>query len=639
MNGSMRGQFGHFSGGGQGYPDPFRDLASLSIPENMRSALHWSEYIYSMFGTYRMASHRITSYFVTDVEFEGLSQDEQEKWDAFYKDTFDIKAVLKSMLDNRECYGNSFASIIRPFMRFLACPQCHYMAPLREIHSNPVFNFNYLGGDPDTSFHATCPGCKIGKGYRGPWKLKDEDVDNERQLKIKIWNPHEMELLHDAYSTDCQYLWRIPEDYKRQVRTAGDGRGNLFHLERAPKGVLKAVHLNQMYRFDPDTIFHMKEPTLAGIQNRGWGIPRIISNFRQIWYVQVLRRYNEAIALDYVIPFRVITPAPATGKTGGGTSIDPMQMYNGGDFRNQVKQMIARRRRDPAGLQTLPFPVNFQMFGADANQLAPRELLDQGQETLLNDIGTPVELFNGSLQLQAAPVALRLLESTFHHLVHDANYFLAWATKQVGQILGWETKFRTQLKRVTVADNLEKQMMAAQMMMSQQLSGTTVLGDMGYNQRKEQRLIAEEARFSAELQTRTQEEMQQEGFAQQMAKGQGGDPAQQGGGGAGGQPQGGGGGQPQQGAMGAQQGPVTMYLQSAGPNTPQTPQDMQQVADSLATDLLGLPESTKNSELRKLKQYNPTLHSIVLQSLKSQRDATKSQAGNAAVAQMQQPMQ
>jgi hypothetical protein len=43
----------------------------------------------------------------------------------------------------------------------------------------------------------------------------------------------------------------------------------------------------------------------------------------------VLRRFNEAIALDYVIPFRVITPAPAQGKTGGGLSIDPLQMYNG----------------------------------------------------------------------------------------------------------------------------------------------------------------------------------------------------------------------------------------------------------------------------------------------------------------------
>jgi hypothetical protein len=104
------------------------------------------------------------------------------------------------------------------------------------------------------------------------------------------------------------YIWRIPEDYRRQIR-----QGSLFHLERVDQEVLKAVQLNQVFRFNPDAIFHMKEPTLSGMINRGWGIPRLLSNFRQIWYVQVLHRFNEAIALDYVIPFRIITPQPRQG--------------------------------------------------------------------------------------------------------------------------------------------------------------------------------------------------------------------------------------------------------------------------------------------------------------------------------------
>ena len=388
--------------------------------------------------------------------------------------------VLGNGVLTKNCYGNNFASVVRPFVRFLTCPKCGYLAPLREVHGNHHFKFNYKPGQPEKAFCARCPACKVGSGYNGPWKIKDEDDDNEKKLKVKIWNPHEIEILHDSYTDEAAYLWRIPEDYKKQLRTAADSRGNLFMLERAPIEVLRAIANNQIYRFNPDAVFHMKEPTLAGIYNRSWGLPRIISNFRQIWYVQVLRRFNEAIALDYVIPFRIITPAPAQGRTGGGMSIDPMSMYNGSDFRGQVNQMIKRRRKDPASLQVLPFPVNFQMFGADANQLAPRDLLDQANECLLNDAGTPVELYNGSLQMQTAPVALRLFESTWHHLVHDANSFLAWLVRQVSQIMSWET-VTCKLKRVTIADNLEKQMMAAQLMMSQQLSGGTVLGDFGYN--------------------------------------------------------------------------------------------------------------------------------------------------------------
>jgi len=634
---ALMNQFAQFNGIGAGaqYPNPFNDIASLSVPTNMRSALYWCEAIFSTFGSYRMAMERVISYFLTDVEVVDASDDETEKWTAFLDDTLDVKSLIQNKLRNRSCYGNSFASVVRPFVRFLTCPKCGYLAPLREIHANKNFAFAYHPGDPDQAFHASCPVCKVGSGYTGPWKIKDEDDDNEKKLKVKIWNPHEIEILHDTFTDDKAYLWRIPEDYKRQLRTSSDSRGNLFHLERAPKEVMKAVANNQIYRFHPDAVYHMKEPTISGIYNRGWGIPRIISNFRQIWYVQVLRRFNEAIALDYVIPFRIITPAPAQGKSGGGLAIDPMSMYNGGDFKSQINSMIRRRRRDPAGLQVLPFPVNFQMFGADANQLAPRDLLDQGTETLLNDAGTPVELYNGSLQLQTAPVALRLFESTWHHLVHDTNSFLAWLVRQVSQIMSWET-VTAKMKRVTIADNLEKQMMAAQMMMSQQLSGSTVLGDFGYNWKKEQRNIADESRFQSELQTRVQEEMEQAGFAQQVAKGQG-DPSQQQGGGAQGQPaQQGAAPAGQPGAMGGQQGPVTAYLAQMSPNVPQTPTDMLQVADGLADELLGLPESVKNSELRKLKQYNQALHSMVKDRMEQKRKDTKAQAGNAAVGQMQQ---
>jgi hypothetical protein len=629
---SLRGQFSQFSGvggigSGSNYPDPFLDIASTAIPTNYRSALYWSEYIFNTFGTYRMAMERVISYFLTDVEVSKASDDEVDKWTDFLSgDTLDVRQIIQSKLRNRECYGNDFSSIIRPFIRFLACPKCGYMAPLKEVATNRVFGFKYKQAEPEQAFHATCPVCKTGGGYTGPWRIDDKDDNVEEKLKVKTWNPHEIEILHDPYTDDVAYLWRIPEDYKRLVR-----QGHLFHLERAPKEVLRAIHLNQFYRFHPDAIFHMKEPTLGGILNRGWGLPRILINFRQIWYIQVLRRFNEAIALDYVIPFRVITPAPAQGKTGGGMTVDPLQMYNGGDFRGQVMSMIRKRRRDPASMQVLPFPVNFQMFGADANQLAPRDLMDQAMETLLNDAGTPIELFNGSLQLQTAPAALRLFEATWHHLVHDANAFLAWLVRQVSQILSWET-VDAKLKRVTIADNLEAQMMSAQLMMSQQLSGSTVLSGLGYNWKKEQKTIADEAQYQAKMQTRVQEEMEQSGFAQQVAQGgqQGGDPNAQGGG-AGGQPQAG-------GAMGMQggQGPVSAYLATMSPNTPQSPEDMMQVADSLAQELLGLPESVKDSELRKLKSYNEALHSMVKARMDQIRRDTKKQVGNAAAMQGQQ---
>lgn len=622
---ALRNEFGRFSGIGSGasFPDPFLDVAGLHVPVNMRSALYWAEYIFSVQGTYRAAMERVAAYFRTELEVNTRSDDESERWRHVLDRVIDAMGGLQQIILDRMCYGNGFASLLVPFKRFLTCPRCYTQYILREVYENAAFKFSWEMPD----FVATCPKCAVGSGYRGPWKVKDETDAAEEKLKVRHWSPHEIETVHCPFTHDVAYLWRIPEDYKRLVR-----QGHLFHLERASEQVLLAIHHNQMFRFNPDAIYHLKEPTLSGIVNRGWGVPRILSNFRQIWYVQVLRRYNEALALDYVIPFRVITPAPAQGKTASGMATDPLLMYSGGDFRGQVAAMINRRRRDPAAMQVLPFPVNFQMFGADANQLAPRDLLDQGQQTLLNEAGVPIELYNGTLQLQAAPVALRLFESTWHRIIFDSNAFLRWLVRQVAQVLSYEEAEVT-LKRPTLADDVEKQMMAAQLMLSQQLSGTTVLRDFGYDWKQEQRRIAEEARYQAELQSRVQEEMQQSGFAQQMAKGQLGAAAQ--GQAAGPAPAGApagagdpsqGGGDPAQAGM-APQGPVTQYLGSVGPDTPQTPDDMLAVADSLASSLLGLPESAKDSELRKLKTGNVVLHTLVKSRMTEKREATRQAAG------------
>ena len=75
------------------------------------------------------------------------------------------------------------------------------------------------------------------------------------------------------------------------------------------------------------------------------------------------------------------------------------------------------------------------------------------------------------------------------------------------------------------------------------------------------------------------------------------------------------------------QGPVTAYLASTGPNVPQTPSDMLAVADGIAQQLMGLPETMKDSELRRLSQANPVLHSIVKKRMEQMREESRRSAG------------
>lgn len=616
---------GGAANGDQGFGDPFQDIATTQMPTTMKSALWWSEYIWSIMGTYRMAMERIVSYFITDLEIGGEASDEEkDKYEEYFTRQLDGLGFLNLMMRDRLCYGNSFASVVVPFRRFLQCPKTGDMYPLKVVYEN--FNFNFTD---KFEFHATCPKT----GWHGKWHVVDKPREEQDHLVLKRWSPHEIELLHDPYTDEVAYLWRIPEYYKRMVK-----KGNLYHLERASKQVLEAIKHDKLFRFNNDAIFHMKEQTLAGIRNMGWGLPRSLINYRQIWYVQVLRRYNEAIALDYVIPFRLITPE---GRSGGGvgsvSTSDPMSIYNAGDFRSQVRNMINKRRRDPASWQMLPFPVNYQMLGGDASQLAPTELITQGFDTLLNESGTPVEFYNGNLSTQAAPVALRLFESTHRQLVSDANSFLQWLADTVSRIMSWEN-VDIALKRVTMADDASRNMAALQLMMGQQVSGQTGLDSVGLDWKSEQRKLADEARIQQEMMQRQQEEAEQAGMAAQVSQGidpatgmppgqaPPQDPAAAGGGGA---PAGGGGGAmtgPEAGAAGGM--PVSQYIQSMGPNAMTTPQDLQSAAEMLAQELLGLPEGQKDSQLRELKQANPTLHAIVREKMDDMRQRARQQGGD-----------
>lgn len=624
---NMTGQFAS-SGPGMSaddrFPDPFCDIASLSMPESIQAALRWCEFIMNCNGLYRQAIDRVVSYFLTDVEIvdfgdSALSGEEKEKYQEFFEQTLGIKNTLHSVAMDYLTYGNSFTSLLVPFKRYLSCKKCGLEMPLAQIFNKQTCNFKWQ----EFEFHATCPQCH----YSGVFSHIDRRSGDSGEIKIKRWSPHEIELLWDPYTDDVRYVWRIPEDYRTLIK-----QGHLHHLERASWEVIQAVKTNQNLMFDKDVVFHLKEDALAGLRNRGWGISRILANFRQAWYVQILMRYNEAVALDYVIPFRVITPAP---RGGDAASSDPVHTINLGNFTARVQAMLRARRSDPARWNVLPFPVNYQALGGDASQLAPKDLLDQGFDTLLKCIGMPVELFNGSLTLQAAPAALRLFEANWAHLPHNLNRFLSHIADSVAKIKSWEPA-NVKLMRVTHADDLNRQMAKLQLMMGQQISKSTGLKSVGLDYDEETKRMLEEERIYAEEQAKMQKEMEQAQQMDALAQSAGqqfggmGDP---GAGATGMNPQ-------QAGMMPAAPGapppnPVDQFLMQRqnSPNVPRTPEDMQAQAQMIAQQVLSLPESQKDSQLIKLKRSDATMHALVSSIIDDIRQQAQTQGGAMLMAQ------
>ena len=649
------------------FADPFMSFSSMAMPANIDEANRWVEFIIGASGVYRAAISRVIAYFITDIEIKAKSdgdgknrigKDEKQQYVDFLENKLNIRTLLQTTALDFLTYGNSFTSVLMPFRRYLACPQCGFESPLTKLANAQQFGYRWAAFE----FTATCTHC----GYSGAWKHIDRRAGSSGDVTVKRWSPHEMAICYDQFTGAREYIWKIPEDYRSQIR-----RGDLFQLEKANWEVIQTIKNNQHLWFDKDVVYHMREEPLAGIRAQGWGISRVLANFRQAWYVQLLHAYNEALALDYIIPFRVITPTSRKGSAGAesGQLNDPLLNMNMGDFSARVRKMISNRRRDPAQWNVLPSPIEYQALGGDATQLAPSNLLELGMDTLLTAIGVPVEMYKGSLSVQAAPAALRLFEANWSHLVHAMNQQLAHIVQRVGEIFNWEP-VTAKLVRVTHADDLNRQMAKLQLMMGGQISRTTGLNSVGLDFAEEERTKLDEERTVSEETEKAQAEMDQQANIAAMAKGpppsgpvtpppapgmpgqmptmQGMPGAMPGGGApapaapaggapaAGGPPPAGGpaaGGTPQNAAQsfGAQQMPA--------PNQPTTVEEMQNQASTIAQQAMGLPEGQRKSYLIQLRKENPVMADLVQSQLDEMRNQARMQGGDMLMQQQQQAAQ
>jgi len=562
-----------------------------------------------------MAAQRVVRYFLTKVELTDASDDEKEKYEAFLEHDLKIMNILATAGDNRMAYGNEFASFNVPFRRYLRCPKCHLERPISHV----TYTWSQW------EFHSECKNDKC--KYKGKFERVDRRSVDVDPIRIVHWSPQEIRILYHPVTGKICYFWEIPGNFKYMIKT-----GNTFYLENTAWEIIEAVKKdNHLFRFHDDVIYHMKDETLAGVRTFGWGIPLIMANFKIAWYIQVLRRYNEAIALDYIIPFRVITPAPGSSKEA-----DPVLHMNLNMFYGKVMAMFRQHRKDPTSIHALPFSIKMEALGAEGKELAPNDLIDKATDEFLSAQGVPAELYRGTLQLNAMPTALRLFERTWTHLVSDFNGFINWIFKKASELKNWEN-LKGRLQPVTLADNLEDKQIRLQLSAGQQISRQTALAPFGINIREEIKRMLQEEEYMQEEMAKYQEDQAQKQQLQQTfqmgAQGmQPGMQPQQGMPPGGGQP--GGASPPPQGGMqpgGMPQG--GMQIPQAG-QAGVTPEDLATTAEQLAYQFLTMDYSTRRSQLLSLKKSNETLHSIVIAKMQQIRQQAGSVGKQQVISQM-----
>jgi len=578
----------------------------------MYNVLRFVEHCYVSDPTLRMAQQRVVSYFLTKINLIDAADEEKEKIEDFLTNDLKIMKELMTAGTNYMCYGNDFISLSVPFRRHLRCPKCFIEKPISK------WDYRWIEWD----FRGECK-C----GYDGKLVRVDRRSIGQDPIQLIHWPAHEIRIQTlPVPENRVRYLWRLPPVIRTELN-----KGNKFYLEFLPWDIVDtARHPNHLFGFADGTIYHLRSLPPSGIRHFGWGIPLMFSCYRAIWQLRTLKRYNEAICADFIVPFRVITPSPGTSKEA-----DPVLHANLASFNSRTLSMFASHRRDPCQVQCLPFPIEFQMLGAEGQALAPTDLITAATDELLNGLGVPGDFYRGTLQLQVAPVAIRMFERTWVHFVSELNDLLQWIVDQVSELQNWE-KVKVRLQSPTMADDLEKKQILLSLAAGNQISRGTAFAPLNINWTEEiQKMLAEEGKYQ-EAQAEHQERMQQKAQLQQTVQSMVPPPnmpdsaiqqatAQQG------QPQPG--GQPAQGAAGGAQGqpgvagPVSQLPQSYAPTMGTTPDDLLAQAEQIAIQLLSMPYELRRGELMKIKKSNETLHAQVLAKMNSMRSQAKSQGG------------
>lgn len=583
--------FAVWTGKNRVFADPFLLPSSTAIPTELQSALDFCLFLYYLNPLYRRASTRVISHFVTDIDFVGKDgdQDERDEFKKFLIDDLDIFGALLEVGQEWACYGNAFLRLHLPFDRVLVD---HRNGKYKE-YSLPMFGgdvkYDYKAMKYDVPDPTTFDRPKE-KRSRVKLDFIDRPSRDKSRIKLRKIDPRQVVLQHSFMSGKQQMIYRFEPEWVTMIKNS-----IMYQVNETPMSMLKAIALEQDFLFNEGQVFHFKSPTISGVSNYGWGLPETIANFRHIHQLQVLRKIDEAVGLDYMMPFRMFHPV-ASGQAG-----DPMNYMLLNRWGSEIREVIKQRRLDPFAIHALPFPVSYQEFGAQGKSLAPKELVEYHNNVLLDAMGYPAELFKGSLQVQQIPTAVRLFENSFHFVHQGFDRIVKWVSGRICDYVG-QQRLETSLQLPRLADDLERQRVYMQLAAGAEIPRSVAYGPFGIKDPVE----AAKQRAQEDIEIQKEQMKLQADFERQQQMGSMdsilAQQAQQG------------------GAVGSS--PAGMSTSSG---SDMNPLDIQNKAAEMAQQWLQLPVGERQKQMAAVRTSNPNLHAMAKQKMEEMRSQAESQ--------------
>lgn len=465
------------------YPHQFFSISDKYIPNTMKELFRWAMYIYSTNGSVNQTIRKMAGYVTTDLVYNSEDEKSVDNWKSVLR-TIEYQRFEKLMLLDYFTYGNAFARFMYPKQRMLACPKCK--------HADPIDNHDYKFAS--FRFQSVCNKC----GYSGPMDAYDRPTRNKAKLKLIRIDPRYIQPIHEPVSGSTEYLYSIPRALANRIREGSKNRASLrVILDNVPLEIITAVEKGHLIKFPKDTIYHFKWDSVSRDDNSLGEIP-FLAIFKTVWLYNTLWRAQEAVSLEHVLPWLMVSPA----STGGG--VDPISNFNMESWTSFMKEAIPRWRRDPNFVGIAPFPVNAVQLRGDAKGLDNWQGLEHLRASIAGGMGIPESFLYGGSQYSAASVELRVLENEFRNIVTQLDTFLEDFT--IPKLIRYFRFKRIDIhhQQFKMADDVQQRSMMLQLHQSGVASEQRVATEFGLNYAQERKLITMELEERAKLQRRVQ---------------------------------------------------------------------------------------------------------------------------------------
>jgi hypothetical protein len=459
----------------QPFSNPFFDHASTYSPPTVKSLFGFCRFYYLTHGAINAVCTKAAEYPVTDLILQHKDRPVVDRWEELMLGALNYRVSQFEINLDYYVFGNAFVSPSFPFRKVLTCGNSACGAESDAVLTRP--SWRYI----NHRFWLTCPKC----GQTDFAKSTDHYYPKYSDIRLVRWNPENIQIFYNEATGREDYLYDIPQDFRADITM---GRKDL--VATTPEVFLDAVRLKRNLVFDKHEVFHLRRPSLSAA-NRGWGTPLLMPVLKDAFYVQVMKKAQEAVLLTHLVPQVFLFPQPATA------GADPFVSTSLANWRDHIRRELARQRMDPAYYGILPFPLGHQVIGENGRSLLLMPEIRAMTEMITIGMGFPSDLVFGQGSYAGTSVSMRMLENFFLSNVHSQLRLLHWCIRRFSAFLGWP-RVDGRFKPFRMADDLQRQALMLQLNQVGKISDTTLLSYADLKMEDETQLQVAESSFRAE---------------------------------------------------------------------------------------------------------------------------------------------